>query len=550
MHKDNQYPFYLIRIAAHNFIHLCLMVKQGLWFIIVLMQLAAIAQNNAGTAYLNAGYLNPVDFAEISSPQPRFHSSFRNYSGLQLALLKDSLIPFRSVHAAQAGFLISQKKQHGFHALPLIDVEAGLDVLQKKFISSTAAGMQLRYEYGKNFAAQLSYIGGTVSFPFFIDTAMSGTKILPEYGRLHNINNSALSSFSNLSGYMSWISKNKVFNLQAGRGKFFIGDGYRSVLLSDFASPYPYLRAGATVWKLQYQVWYTMFNDTAAATNKWHKYSKKYGAFHYLSYNVNKHISFGVFENVIWRGSDTNQTRGYELNYLNPLVFYRPQEYALGSPDNSMLGLNVAINLARKIKVYGQLALDEFYLKEIRARAGWWANKQAWQVGAKWINAGGIKGLKLQLEYNEVRPFTYSHGIPSQNYAHFGWALAHPSGSNFREGLLLGTYNKGRWQGGCNLWYLYQGKDTTNTSGNIGANIFRTYTQRAKEYGNVVGQGVLHKTLQSQLTLAYLLHEKAQVWLELGYVQRSVKSSLGYRLENPYIYLSLNSRVWNRYRDY
>jgi hypothetical protein len=526
------------------------MAKLSLFVLFVVLHVRVIAQNNAVNAYLNAGYLNPVDFAEISSPQPGFHSSFRNYSGMQLALLKDSLIPFRSVHAADAGFLISQKKQHRFNVLPLVDVEAGLDVLQKKFIPTAATGLQLRYEYGKNFASQLSYIGGIAAFPFFTDTALAGIKVLPEHGRLYSTNTTVLSAFSNLSGYMSWMSKNKVFNLQAGRGKFFIGDGYRSVLLSDFASPYPYVRAGATVWKLQYQVWYTVFNDTALATNKWYKYSKKYGAFHYLSYNVNKRISFGVFENVIWRGSDTNQTRGYELNYLNPLVFYRPQEYSLGSPDNAMLGANVAVNIARKIKVYGQLALDEFYLKEIRARAGWWANKQAWQVGAKWINAAGIKGLKLQLEYNEVRPFTYSHGIPSQNYAQYGWALAHPAGSNFREALLIGNYNKGRWQAGVNLWYLYQGKDTTNNSSNVGANIFRTYTQRAKEYGNAVGQGVLHKTLQSQLTLAYLLHEKAQVWLELGYVQRSVNSSLGYLLENPYIYLSLNSRVWNRYRDY
>ena len=35
---------------------------------------------------------------------------------------------------------------------------------------------------------------------------------------------------------------NKVLNIQFGHGKNFIGDGYRSLFLSDVSSPYPFLK--------------------------------------------------------------------------------------------------------------------------------------------------------------------------------------------------------------------------------------------------------------------------------------------------------------------
>lgn len=53
------------------------------------------------------------------------------------------------------------------------------------------------------------------------------------------------------SGYVSY-SSNKHFNFQVGHGKHFVGDGYRSLLLSDNALNYPYARITSTFGKLQY----------------------------------------------------------------------------------------------------------------------------------------------------------------------------------------------------------------------------------------------------------------------------------------------------------
>lgn len=505
-------------------------------------------QSDAYRAVLSREFQTATDFALIQSPDVHIHSAFRPFTGRTLKLLKDSLVPFRFNGFKAPGLAIGGKEKNKWAFLPVFDLEPGYDALTKKTIVYAGAGAQLRYGRGTRFISSVTFFGGQAQLPFFTDTVLNAAKVLPEFGK--TVGPDRIYRFADLSGYVSWTSRNRVFNLQAGRDKHFIGDGYRSVLLSDFAAPYPYLSAAATIWKLQYNVWYTFMNDISGANGRKAAYRNKYGAFHYLSFNPTKSISIGVFENVIWRGSDTSQSRLYELNYLNPLVFYRPQEYALGSPDNSFLGLNLAITVARRLKIYGQLGLDEFYLKELKARNGWWANKQAWQGGFKYVHAFGIKGLMVQGEYNQVRPYTYSHGLSDQNYGHYGLALAHPYGANFKEALLLFNYNKGRWQVGLDLLLNYQGKDSSGTGKNYGGDIFKSYITRQSEYGNFTGQGIMHTTRQAHVRVSYLLVPSLQLRLEGGFIQRWVQSSAGYNLQVPYAYLSLKTAIWNRYRDY
>ena len=45
-----------------------------------------------------------------------------------------------------------------------------------------------------------------------------------------------------------------------------------------------------------------------------------------------------------------------------------------------------------------------------------------------------------------VRPYTYAHHNPQQNYAHYNQPLAHPLGANFSEFLVMANYKYKRWQ--------------------------------------------------------------------------------------------------------
>lgn len=516
------------------------------------------AQNEptARNAFLNPELLEAFDYWNISKPSPNFHSSFKPYLSSTFSQLNDSLVPFRfygfnNQYWSKTLQERTKKRTHvNFQVLPVADLSAGYDLLMAEPVMTALGGLHVKTNINNNFTFAFTGYGGRMSLPFYTDTALSVQKIIPESGQAYGKNQPGY-TFFDYTGYLSFTpGKSNIFNFQFGRDKHFIGDGYRSLLLSDFGPAYPYFRINTNIWRLQYSVWYTWMYDVSTANGFKSDYSNKYGTFHYLSYNILKELNIGLFENIVWRGTDTNQARTFEVNYLNPVIFYRPQEYSVGSPDNSFLGFNCNMTLFTRLKIYGQIALDEFFLKEIRARRGWWANKQGWQMGFKYINALGIKGLKLQVEYNQVRPYTYTHGLVDQNYSHYGMPLAHPFGANFKEYLGSVNYRKNKFEIGIQAMYVVVGKDTAGTRSNVGQNIFQSYNTRGTDYGNFTTQGVKTDVLQSHLKLAWFIIPELNMRLELSYFQRSEKNSRSYILQNPYVLVAFKTSFWNSYRDF
>ena len=166
-------------------------------------------------------------------------------------------------------------------------------------------------------------------------------------------------------------------------------------------------------WKVKYVNLYSMHVDNYNGQE-----NKKFSSTHTLSWNINKAINLSIFESVVWAAKDSLNQRNFDINYLNPIIFFRPVEYSIGSADNSFLGANLKLRFFKKHIFYGQLLVDEFLLNELRSGNGWWANKYGFQFGYKVFDLFGIKGLGAQIEYNEVRPFTYSHVVSQQNYGH------------------------------------------------------------------------------------------------------------------------------------
>lgn len=509
----------------------------------------------AKNLFINSDLQQSIDYWHIQLPNQTFHSSFKPYLTRSISEMADSAVPFK--HYQIKNYFLSKTFNHqpqkvnqfNFQVHPIINAELGYDVLSKRVLHEAIGGANVKLHINDDFTFSGTAFGGNVTLPFYLDSAISAYKILPGMGQVYGSNTSGYQVFD-YSGYVSYSPiKNKIFNFQAGRDKHFIGDGYRSVLLSDYANPYPYFRINTNIWHIQYNVWYTYMKDMTYANGIKNNFQNKFAAFHYLSWNILKEVNIGIFENVVWRGTDSNQVRTFEINYLNPLLFYRPAEYSVGSPDNSFIGLNINARIAKALKLYAQLGLDEFFLKEIRARNGWWANKQAWQFGANYINAFKIKGLNIQLEYNEARPYTYTHGLVSQNYAHNGLPLAHPLGANFREVLGIINFRKYRFQLSVKGIYSAVGKDSLQTKTNMGQNIFLSYTTRPYEYGHKTLQGDKHELMQSDLKFTYWVIPNINARFELGYIQQSIKSDAGYDLENPYIYIGFKTSFCNSYKD-
>lgn len=315
-------------------------------------------------------------------------------------------------------------------------------------------------------------------------------------------------------GYFTF-NVTKYIDVAFGYDKNFIGNGYRSLYLSDFSNNMLFLKLNTRIWKINYQ---NLFMELHPAepnpTNK--LLPKKYAVMHHLDVNIARSINIGLFEGVMF-----GRKNHFEFGYLNPIIFYRSVELQNGSFDNSVAGFDFKANIHHHFQVYGQFLLDDINIAELRKGSGYWANKWGIQLGAKYIDAFGIKNLDLQLESNRVRPFVYSHSDSTANYTHYNQPLAHPLGANFQEFIGIARYQPApRWMIVGKLIGWKQGLDLPGDS--YGANIFlpNNSTYRIRDYGYHLGDGRQSKGFYGSFLLSYEIKEN--LFIEFSAIKRKV----------------------------
>lgn len=336
------------------------------------------------------------------------------------------------------------------------------------------------------------------------------------------------------NGYLGFNISRHV-GLQLGHGKNFIGDGYRSLFLSDFAKNYFYLKLNTRVWRFHYQNLFTELSATEKLPGNV-VVPKKYLAAHYLNFAVRPNLSFGLFEGIIF----AREANRFELQYLNPVILYRSIEHHVGSPDNIFIGLSGRWDVMRRIRFYGQFILDEFSFSEFFSSRKWWGNKHGLQLGCRYLDVAGIQHLDAQLEYNRVRPFTYSHYDSLGSYSHFNQPLAHPLGANFNELLLKLDYQplQKLWLTG-KIFLIQSGSDTEETY--YGSDILRPNTEHNTDFGVQQRQGIPIDNHIFSFSASYML--KYNLFLEAQYFRRDYISAAP---ENNLLtqYITLGVR-WN-----
>ena len=378
----------------------------------------------------------------------------------------------------------------------------------------------------------------------YIDSAVRATNVVPGQG-IVKYNPEKVFDFSQSIGGIGY-KLNKHFDFLLAQDKNFIGDGYRSLLLSDNSYSYPFLRVNMTFWKFKYTAIYAVFRDLQDIPDPNVGYLKKYSTTHNLDLNIGKKnkLTVSIFETVMWAPA---ASRGYELAYLNPVLFIRPVENSLGSPDNVLLASNVRWKINHSNTVYGQLMLDELLLDEVRSGKGWWGNKQGFQLGYKSHNVFRVKNLNVQTEFNLVRPFTYSHRTSAQNYSHYNQALAHPLGANFVESISFINYRYKNVFAELKLQIAKMGKDTGNV--NYGNNIFESYETRNSEYGNYLFSGLESDLKSVELRVNYLVNPKTNFVVEAGINMRNFTNVIQ-NDRSTYFYFGIRTSLENYYFDF
>lgn len=492
----------------------------------------------------------------LYQPKNRFHTAVKPFLKHQV----DTIVSLDSLYWNESNsklfnivfnknLIDFKQKEFHFTINPLIHLQYGRDNDFDNASWINTRGFIIEGSIGKKFAFGTLFTENQAVYNDFRHSRILQLtqRVVPGQGIAKNYKDEAHGyDYYFSEAYISFTPSN-YFNIQAGTGKHFLGDGYRSLLLSDNAFSYPYVKITTDIWHIKYVNLWTQFQhlrdrmpDVAANAKKW-------GAFQYLSWNVTKWLNLSLFEAVIWQDCDTLGYRGFDLHYANPIIYLRPVEWAVGSPDNVLVGASGKITLFKNTALYGQLIFDEFKLSELKARNGWWANKWGVQAGLKTFDLFTIPNLDFQTEMNLVRPFMYSHNNIVTNYAHFNQPLAHPLGSNFGEIVTFLRYKHRRLSAEIGYIYAQHGADTAGL--NYGNDLFRSYRTVAREYGNDFFQGQKIELTMFRATLSYLINPNYNLNVYVGFQSRNEKFSDQLTNQNLLLF-GIRTSLQNFYWDF
>ena len=197
----------------------------------------------------------------------------------------------------------------------------------------------------------------------------------------------------------------------------------------------------------------------------------------------------------------------------------------------------------------------------MRSNNGFWANKIGYQLGYKIFDPFSIKRLALQVEYNYVRPYTYAHHNPQQNYGHYNQPLAHPLGANFSEFLFITNYKWRRFEIDAKVMFASYGGDFEGDTTSYGSNIYFStgnYAQeeglvemgagRPSDFGIEMLQGNLTKIDYKSLNISYIMNPYTNLKINLGVTFRNIHNNDA-DSDTRFINFGIMSNLFNHYYD-
>ncbi len=546
-------------------------------FLLILFISASSAQAQSSFIPLNDDYYHLIDRLEIKRGKltEGFHSAVKPFERKTVVALTDSILKEGNVQLtdrdwetidylredswewagnmaatdsgqynrlARLGWFKSpptgQKRKFWEHAADLYSVHNKDFDLHFNFVTTNFLGKDNNTNKALWFTGRGVELRGMISdklgfYTFVADNQGMFPKYVMDFPVQYTFPGEGLAKTSASKGTIDFLTARgyitfkpiKQINVKFGHDHNVFGSGYRSLILSDNSSPYLFLRLDTQLGRFKYtNLWTSMINNDETAWTSGLR-GKKFAAVHHLSVNLTDKINVGVFEAEVFNRDAVGG--GYDLNYLNPIIFYRYVESYIGSEDNALLGFDFRWLVGKKGSIYSQFVLDEFLTKYLFNGSKSWTNKYSFQLGGKYVDAFGIPNLDLQAEFNLVRPFTYAHKDGGRNYAHYGQSLAHPLGANFKEFVGIVRYKPtSRLSLYGTLMLANKGNDPQNM--NYGGDILKSYELRSdipgheQGLGHKIGQGIMTKTVFTDLRLSYSLAHN--LFLDGRFLIRNLKS--------------------------
>ena len=426
-----------------------------------------------------------------------------------------------------------KKKDVHLQADPLFNFTIGnLEPNQQYRISYNTRGLRVIGDLGEKLSFETRFYENQFNYPGYIDEiadykgvalGIGRSKVFKTYGHDAGIS----------SGYISYSPIDKV-NFQFGHGRHFFGNGYRSLLLSDYASDYPYFSGMYSFLngKLAYKhvtAWMHTLDRRPLAVQPIAPeslFKQKGGSFNMISFMPNEKFQMSLFEGVIHKKYD--EVSGS----VNPdLAFYLPvfgvSAFLNDTTNgfNRVYGYNISLSLINKVTIYAQ---------------GMMQNTQKWgaQLGIKYIAPFHLKNAYFLLEFNHIEPysFTVDSARVLQSYSHNMHELAHPLGAGIDEIIFKSHIELKRWFSNFQFNWIKRIHEEFSLAG---ANIFLS------DDGPSSNELLQDKWMYLYLEKGYLLNVQTRMQLYFGFCFRG-----GFDMLNEkYFLFGFRTNLKNNYFD-
>ncbi len=501
------------------------------------------------TSQQTSFFVNQSNHSVFSSVKPLIRSDLRNKN------IPDSTLNhpdrdkrFLQNHKAswfyrklrREDFIDFKHDQFRLRINPLLLLEYKTQQNNETTFFTNTRGIEFKADLGKRFSFYSSFYENQSRVPDFISDYVHTYLVMPGQGAVKFDNHRPNTfDYSRAEAYIS-VRPVQKFSFQFGHSKFFIGEGYRSFILSDNSFNFPFLKMSFDFGKFRYMILWNQYQLFETAYYNYHY--RKYGSMNSLSWTPSSGFELALFEAITWQGNTPDKPDNFNANFFNPLLLFRTFQYGLNDEKNILLGINLRKKITKFEQFYGQFVLDELEKNQTGK------NKYAFQVGIKAFDLFRGNFYRQQLfilaEYNHASPYIYAHSDVLSSYTHYNQPLAHPAGSGLKEFVGIIDYRFRDFFFTVKYNHLTNSLDTLDS--NFGSNPF---LQDLGTGGNEIGQGITNTTQNMRISLGLIINPVTNMKIYAEIWKRKVENSIQ-PADELYFSLGLKMDINNYYFDF
>lgn len=421
---------------------------------------------------------------------------------------------------------------------PQFNFEAGNDLKNSSYADTVTfftntRGFSITGDLGERFSFQTRFYENQATVPLYMFNRIQRRKAFPGQGRPKQFGKKAL-DYGWAVGKVSWSPMDEL-NIQFGSDRHFVGSGYRSVLLSDNAFNYPFLKASALLLngKVQYSAIFARlqtFNRLETGESSESLFYWKKASFHHLSVALGP-VQLGLFEASQFQTLSDSGLLATDPLEFNPLIGVNTAANGFGDANHQMVGVDLKASVTEDIIAYAQYATD-----------GPSDGRMATQVGVRFFDVLGT-GLHVQMERNAAESFMYTNNPSVMAYTHFGQALAHPYGADFEEFVLIMDKRFKRISTMLKVNYATIHTDTAAMV-NSGNDLFLPLSDDTME-----GEPIEQELLFVETQVSYILNPYYNMRFSVGFRWRQL-SPADHAQGSSYLYIGWHTDLFNKYYDF